>query len=147
MSDLLECTKCKASVKPEQMSKDKRRRCGLSSWCKECRKISSRTWAKNNPEKVQAQEERKKPVPYKTARGYLLKYRYNLSLEQYEQMLIAQNYSCDICHKQKDYDLYVDHCHTTGKVRGLLCSPCNNILGNANDSVDLLNRAINYLRK
>ena len=147
MNDLLECTKCKARVHPEQMSKDSRRRCGLSSWCKECRKVSSRTWARNNPEKVQAQAERQQPKPYKTAREYLLKYRYNLSLDGYDQMLTAQNFSCALCQKEKDYDLYVDHCHTTGKVRGLLCATCNSILGFCNDNVELLKRSIDYLKK
>jgi len=62
-------------------------------------------------------------------------------------MLTAQNFSCALCQKEKDYDLYVDHCHTTGKVRGLLCATCNSILGFCNDDVELLKRSIDYLKK
>jgi len=43
--------------------------------------------------------------------------------------------------------LYVDHCHSSGKVRGLLCHHCNTALGKFQDSVEVLSSAIDYLRK
>ena len=43
--------------------------------------------------------------------------------------------------------LCVDHCHTTGNVRGLLCDTCNTALGKFRDNIDLLNEAIKYLKK
>ena len=147
MNDLLDCTKCRQTKLPTEMSVDKRRRGGLSSWCKDCRKVSSRTWAKNNPEKVQLRQELRPPKPYAKARNYLLKHRYGLLQDDYSKMLAQQNGACAICLRSKDYDLYVDHCHTTNKVRGLLCASCNSILGKVNDDVDTLNRAIQYLNK
>ena len=79
---------------------------------------------------------------------------YKLNAEQYYQMIQQQNNLCAICHnpeictnKNKDVrPLCIDHDHTTGKVRGLLCNSCNAMLGNANDSIDKLKAAINYLQ-
>lgn len=39
----------------------------------------------------------------------------------------------------------IDHCHKTGKIRGILCSRCNTALGGFNDDIKLLDKAINYL--
>lgn len=55
--------------------------------------------------------------------------RYGIDLEDYSKMLEGQLGVCALCDKQASYDLYVDHCHTTGLVRGLLCARCNNIVG------------------
>jgi hypothetical protein len=70
--------------------------------------------------------------------------RYGLSERDYDAMLTRQNGLCAIC---KDWmvEPNVDHCHTTGKVRGLLCSSCNIGLGNFKDSQRLLAQAIVYL--
>jgi hypothetical protein len=70
-------------------------------------------------------------------------------------MLVAQNYVCKICnepeiHKNTNDEiqrLSVDHCHTTLKVRGLLCKRCNNMLGQARDNVDILAKGIIYLKE
>lgn len=86
---------------------------------------------------------------------YLKKY-YKISLEIYNKMLMEQNNVCAICFnpetsvnnaKNKIIDLAVDHCHKTGKVRGLLCAKCNSSLGKMQDSVVILQSAINYLIK
>ena len=75
---------------------------------------------------------------------------YKMSIESYNQMFIDQNESCAICktHQSKlNKTLAIDHCHVTGKVRGLLCVSCNNALGLLKDSVERLVTAIDYLRK
>lgn len=82
--------------------------------------------------------------------GYRNKYHYNLPVFKYYALLVQQNNSCAICSKPSkllDRRLDVDHCHTSGKVRGLLCSNCNNLLGRAKDNIGILNKAIVYLRK
>lgn len=85
-----------------------------------------------------------------------LKRNYKITLEEYNQMLLDQNLVCAICKREetsvdkklgKVRDLAVDHCHTTGKVRGLLCWKCNTSLGKFQDSVELLQNAIKYLNK
>lgn len=66
-------------------------------------------------------------------------------------MLIHQNNRCKLCDLEFDFSSkktapHVDHCHETGKIRGLLCNDCNIALGKFNDSVEKLQRAIYYLR-
>jgi hypothetical protein len=85
-------------------------------------------------------------------RATYYKKRYGITLEVYNKMLLDQDYKCAICkiseteikHKRNTY-FAVDHCHKTGKVRGLLCNNCNCILGFINDDTEHLNNAIKYL--
>lgn len=84
---------------------------------------------------------------YKT----FIKKFYGITYEQYEELLAQQNFGCAICgssvsnNKRTSGKLFVDHCHTTGKVRGLLCSRCNHALGQFDDNVELLTKAVSYL--
>ena len=84
-----------------------------------------------------------------------LKYQYGLSKEQYETMVKDQDGKCAICkkeEKEKDgqrgtaLNLSVDHCHKTGKVRGLLCRQCNIGIGRLQESIEVLQSAIDYLK-
>ncbi len=70
---------------------------------------------------------------------------YGITLEQYNTMLITQNNVCAICKLTCSRRLSVDHCHKTGKVRGLLCIKCNRGLGNFNDEISRLKAAVNYM--
>lgn len=77
-----------------------------------------------------------------------VKSKYGITAEQYDAMLAAQGGKCALCGREGNVGgkrLAVDHCHGTGKVRGLLCNPCNTMLGNARDDVDLLTAAIAYV--
>lgn len=85
-----------------------------------------------------------------------MKKRYGISLAQYEQMLADQGGACAICggqetatHKttQLKRRLAIDHCHVTKKVRGILCTGCNTVLGNAKDNIDILLKAAEYLER
>lgn len=79
---------------------------------------------------------------------------YNLSLEDYQKMVEEHAGNCAIC-GGKGFELspgqklllVIDHCHATGKVRGLLCHNCNRGLGLMKDSVESLKKAIEYLEK
>jgi hypothetical protein len=77
-----------------------------------------------------------------------LRNSFNLTLEQYIQLLVGQDYKCKIC-KQPPSGikevLCVDHCHATGKIRGLLCGTCNMLIGSAKEDKSILANAINYL--
>ena len=72
-----------------------------------------------------------------------LKYKYGITLIEYEKIYQEQGGLCKICRKQEK--LYVDHNHMNGIVRGLLCHKCNVGIGYFEDSVDSLKNAIKYL--
>lgn len=95
------------------------------------------------------EKERIKEDGYKIKRrDYSLKKLYNIGIDEYEQRLKDQNYCCSICgSKQESRYLAVDHCHSTGKVRNLLCGTCNTGLGQFKDNPELLIKAADYLRK
>jgi len=80
-------------------------------------------------------------------KDYDLRTNYGITLEDYNLMLENQNHRCKICESDtpagKGWN--VDHCHTTKKVRGVLCPHCNTGLGFFKDNPDLLIAAINYL--
>jgi hypothetical protein len=85
-----------------------------------------------------------------------LKRNYGITLEEYLEKFKNQNEVCAICkqpevmingHTKIVRRLAVDHCHTTGKVRDLLCTRCNTTIGNTNDSIELLQKMIDYLKK
>ncbi len=79
-------------------------------------------------------------------RAYRLNKVYKMPLAYYKELLSKSNNMCMICEvKQTRRDLCIDHCHTTGKVRGLLCDRCNSGLGQFKDSIELLNKAAAYL--
>ena len=117
-------------------------------------------WKMNNPEKVK--ETNKKFIGYhreynakwffenKTRlREKVLKKKFNLTLEEYNEMFNKQNGCCAICGKHQSIlnrGLSVDHCHKTCLIRGLLCQKCNYGLGMFEDSVGSLSKAIDYLQ-
>lgn len=79
-----------------------------------------------------------------------LKREYGIDNNDYNQMFNKQNGCCAICGKhQQEFKkhLDVDHCHKTGKVRKLLCSNCNNLLGRSQDNINLLENAVLYLKE
>ena len=72
---------------------------------------------------------------------------YGLTPEDYTAMVEAQQSRCAICRAMVSGNLHVDHDHISGKVRGLLCGPCNRILGLAKDEAETLRAAIEYLER
>jgi hypothetical protein len=97
-----------------------------------------------------------KEAHYKAHRKHSLK-KYGLTPEGYDELLHLQDGVCLICrqtetremikNRESENLLVVDHCHTSGKVRGLLCHSCNAGLGHFKDRTDLLFAAIKYLEE
>ena len=149
------CTKCHTAKETSSFSKRINTKSGLSAWCKPCANAYSIAWYKSNPEK---QREKKRlwrqNNPDKAKHQYrqdALK-NYGLSIEDWEVLFKNQNGLCAICEQPQAVclngelkRLAVDHCHLTGKVRGLLCDNCNKGLGLFKDQPKLLNRASEYL--
>jgi hypothetical protein len=100
--------------------------------CKECHNARGRRWWAKNKDK---------------GREYELRRLYGITPEQYEAMLSEQGGTCKICNGKGRRRLAVDHCHSTGAVRGLLCGSCNKALGLMKDDPDRLKAAIKYLEK
>lgn len=83
---------------------------------------------------------------YNCWRGWWLKRKYGLTAVQFEDLLIIQGNRCAICRAEANgRTWHVDHCHKTGRVRGILCDTCNRAIGNLHDDPALLRRAANYL--
>ncbi len=98
----------------------------------------------------------------KTSRGsrfcspcIMSKFRYGITIPERDKLLSEQNGLCKICSRQiffdgtsgsKDNTANIDHCHVNGKVRGILCWPCNTALGKFSDNTEILKSAIRYLQ-
>jgi len=106
-----------------------------NSQCVECLKLKTKRLRKSKPEQFEQYN-----------RKSWLKKAYGLTVEEFEQMVEAQSNKCAICEKDLTNDLHVDHCHSTGKVRGLLCSACNKGIGHFGDSSELLIKAAGYCK-
>lgn len=154
------CCRCKVSKEESEFVIDRRTPDGKTGACKECRKNYQQIWYYNNLDKVKAAFERDKPYRKEYYSRPKIKLRHNLSrikrdfgLESDEYLKMVEDHqgNCAICGNKetssRSENLSVDHCHTTGKVRGLLCSKCNRGLGLFLDDLNLLELAINYLKK
>lgn len=94
-----------------------------------------------------ARRRQKRRADQESARkAYHLK-QYGLTVEDYERMIAEQGEVCAICHQPFDRPLFVDHCHTHGHVRGLLCGPCNSAIGQMGDDPERLRSAADYLER
>ena len=113
-------------------------------------RAKGRRWYHNHTEQANTQHKTWKQANPDKVKNSALKSNYGITLEQYNEMLEKQKECCDICgtsepiRKSSNY-FCVDHCHKTGKVRGLLCMLCNSLLGKAKDSKQRLLNAISYL--
>ena len=84
---------------------------------------------------------------YKNLCAYSRKKKYGITVDQLGEMLKLQDGKCSICKITLDEVFYVDHCHKTGKVRGVLCQDCNMGIGRLKDDPAILRSAISYLEQ
>ena len=93
------------------------------------------------------------PCQRKRVMRTLMKNVYGISEAEYEKQLAKQKGKCAICGKEFDFKnknkdtIHIDHCHTTGQLRGLLCGECNKGIGFFHDNPELLLAAIKYIKK
>lgn len=132
MIQTIECKKCSINFNLDKFYFNKNGKYKRQNVCKKCMNI----------------------YDYKIDKNFKLKKAYGITLDQYNEMLSKQDGKCMIClvnnngyYRKKPRAFAVDHCHTTGKIRGLLCSDCNTGIGLLKDNIDLLNNAIKYLNK
>jgi hypothetical protein len=105
------------------------------------KKEATEEWKEN--ERLRLIEKKKRTDKYGKRVDERLK-RYNLTIEQFEEMLEKRDNKCLICCKVKK--LYIDHCHKENKVRGLLCNECNVGIGMVHDNVNILEGLIKYVK-
>ncbi len=155
------CTRCGEKKSLNEFSKHTYSKSGLRPECKSCNKIDYR----NNLEEKKAYSKKYREEHREGLLEYFKRYRaenkqkyvernlrqYGITQHEYNEILAYQDGKCAICKTEKpkghSNKLYVDHDHKTGKVRGLLCSRCNSILGYCEDKEVVLMNAIAYLRK
>lgn len=119
------------------LAKNAARRAARSPETVQKDKEAVRRWHKENPERVRELAWKKAGI--------------NITWDEYVSLLNAQDGKCAIC-RTTDWRGHqkvprVDHCHITGRVRGLLCNSCNIGLGHFSDSVELLEAALRYLKR
>ena len=131
------CTVCKTNKPLTEYYNLKASKDGKSYRYIPCDTIARNRYTNAYPERVK-----------KALRERNWKYKYDMEPHKYDIMLSQQDSKCAICgskhDKQSDY-FAVDHNHSTGAVRGLLCNKCNRGLGFLNDDITTLKRAITYL--
>jgi hypothetical protein len=113
--------------------------------CRSCNTRRSADWRRRNRERHRAVAQEYRQTRPDVGRAATLKYRYGLTPEQFAQMVEAQGGACAICRTPTD-PLSVDHCHATGRVRGLLCGNCNRMIGLGADDPEIMISAAAYLR-
>ena len=132
-AELLTCSTCKLDKPKNKFYKNRSRSRGYGYQCKTCKGALDK--------KIYSKEKQKS---YKHLK------RYGINKDGYNTMFEKQQGCCAICNTHQSNlkrSLAVDHCHETGKIRGLLCTNCNIGLGNFKDSLVNLNMAVFYLSK
>lgn len=136
------CKTCGIEKDLSEFHKNKNYKDGFRPHCIDCRRDYER--------KSFHKHKHKRPYDYEYDKDKKLKKAYGISYSEYLVMLEVQEGRCAICGTTETGSrkaFAVDHCHTTGKVRGLLCSNCNTGIGNLKESEEIMLRAIDYLKK
>lgn len=135
MSSSRSCNKCLKELPISEFYK--RGKLGLHPDCREC--FST----KNNASR-RARYRISPSSPHENRRKSL-KVLYGISPEDYEEMVNKQHGRCKACGQKPEKRLVIDHNHSTGKVRGLLCANCNCALGHLKEDVERCHGLIRYI--
>ena len=128
------CIHCGERKPLSLLVKNKNMKDGYKNECKPCHN--------------RLQKERYYSVPKEERhdRDKYLQRMYRMSEDEYDRRVSNINSCCECCGKESNR-LFVDHCHDTGRVRGLLCQLCNSGIGMLGDNLEGLIRAVRYLEK
>lgn len=126
------CPVCKTTEHPKSTNK--------GHLCKKCANVRSLEWARKNKQRHTSNQ---------------MQYRYGISKEMYDEKIKQQQNKCAICHQEETAvdnkgtvkNLAIDHNHSTGKVRDLLCKACNVSLGLLKEDKEILKSMLNYIEK
>lgn len=129
-SDVKWCPRCRAELPRAAFGRNAAAKDGMTAYCRSCHNIVART---------------NRLLRHGSTRNFHLKRRYGITAEQFDAMAAAQGGLCLLCRARPPK--HVDHDHLTGKVRGLLCSGCNQGLGNFKDDAVRLRAAADYVER
>ena len=142
------CCCCKQTKPTTEFSKNRRRKDGLQTECKFCKNNAARKRHAEHPEIGRAYTKKFHQKNPDFSWACTMRRRYGLSVYQFYELLSRQDHACAICLSKTAGGhgrFHIDHDHTNGKIRGLLCHHCNTILGHAKDNAETLRRATAYL--
>lgn len=139
------CRECRETKQVADFAKNVANNDGLQNACRECSKQKIYSYRNTTGGKV---------IVVRLRQKHHLK-NYKITPEQFEAMLLAQDWRCAICRRPEMSTtrngvrkrLAIDHCHKTGVIRGLLCQDCNQGLGKLGDDPERLEVAAAYIRK
>jgi len=157
-SETKKCSGCSVIKPRDAFCRDRSKPDGACSRCRDCQRLYSRARF-SVPENLEARREKSRafrrdhPEKFKrSVRSATLKKKYGISIDDFEKLLEAQGRICAICGSDHPgttwgLNLHVDHEHTTGRIRGLLCQACNTSLGKMQESPELLRKAALYIER
>lgn len=150
------CSKCQTRLPLGSFGPDKGRKDGLSRRCRDCKKMQHTEWRQRNADHIREQARLNREKNYWAdpvdARDRSIRTKYRISKSDIKILLSEQGGVCAICKSafshtwKSNKRMCVDHCHSSLKVRGLLCNACNTAIGMLYDDPDLAESAAAYLR-
>ncbi len=159
--NLLRCSQCKEYKPKEEFYSRKSRKRGHNYRCKMCEKAytqqpHARELLRERARRYSHRLKKENPEEYYRRSRRSCLNQYGLTEKDYEELLEKQNGVCAICGKppygkraahNQESKLHIDHNHTTGKVRGLLCTRCNTSIGGFDENISIIEKAIQYLKE
>lgn len=146
------CSKCFETKSIDGFAIDRLFKCGRKRWCRPCANEHGRNYKKLHAKRLadkQRENALKNPDRHK---GYKIKHKYGCTIETYNQLFKRQNGVCAICLKPDSIirangtsPLSIDHDHSTGVIRGLLCARCNGALGLLREDRKIIQNLLDYL--
>jgi hypothetical protein len=122
----------------------------VNNWCKSCVHDYDRERYLKYKDQIKSRNRNWYRKNERADRDRVLRRKYGITIEQYEHMVKLQGNKCAICEKEHNENgvmsrLPIDHCHKTGKIRGLLCNNCNRAIGLLQDNPAIVAKALLYL--
>lgn len=149
------CKKCGETKALAEFHRAPQNKDGRSGGCKSCDNVLKRAWKTANLERHTENGRRWREANPELARELkrrsVLQSKYGITPAEYREMLASQNGGCACCGTSdpgaRRSNFCVDHCHETGRIRGLLCSPCNTAIGILGDTVASIDRVAAYMHR
>lgn len=142
------CSKCRDTKPLDEFWKDSRYRGGYQHQCKSCKYKGNEEWRKRNREAVNAKQRAYQRANPDVERRSWVKKKYGMSWDDYQFFVELHGGCCEVCGRGEAEEgrlLSVDHCHATGRNRGLLCGNCNRALGLLHDDVRRIRELADYM--